>query len=160
MRKDFPQWLALAGFILLSFAVASLGSWFTGMSLGDWYGQLKKPSWTPPGSVIGPVWTVLYIMMAVSAWLVWRVTGFRGGAPSLGLYGLQLVLNASWSGAFFALRSPAAGLAVIMALWWAVLATLLLFWKVKPLAGMLLVPYLLWVTFAAGLNYVIWHLNA
>lgn len=158
--KEFPQWLALALFILLSFAAASVGSWFTGQSLGDWYVHLEKPTWTPAGSLIGSVWTILYIAMALSAWLVWRVTGIRRGGLPMGLYGLQLLLNVSWSGVFFGLRSPMGGLAVIMLLWWAILATMLVFWRIKPVAGLLLLPYLLWVTFATGLNYTIWQMNA
>lgn len=126
---------------------------------GDWYAALRKPSWTPPAAVFGPAWTLLYTLMAVALWRVLR----RGqqvpvGGP-LALYGLQLLLNIAWSPLFFRLQSPGLAFGELVLLWLAILATLRAFWGVDRVAGVLFVPYLLWVTFAGALNYVIWQLN-
>jgi tryptophan-rich sensory protein len=98
-------------------------------------------------------------MMAIAAWLVWQKRGLANGNTALGLFALQLILNAAWSPLFFGLRSPLAGLLDIVPLWAAILATLLAFWKISAAAGVLLLPYWLWVSFAAGLNFAIWKLN-
>lgn len=161
MRRDYIQWFVLGGLLVLCFGAASIGSMFTGMGMRDgWYEALAKPSWNPPDSVFAPVWTALYAMMAVAAWLAWRKLGWRAAAVPLGLWLLQLGLNVAWSGAFFAAQSPLGGLAVIFLLWWAILATLIRFWRATPIAGLLFVPYLAWVSFAAALNFAIWRLNA
>ncbi len=149
-------WLGLTGWLLLCFAAAAIGSQFTP---GTWYEQLDKPPWTPPDGVFGPVWTVLYAMMGVSAWLVWKDAGFAGARGPLRLFGVQLVLNVGWSWVFFGLESPGAALIEIVVLWVAILATLVAFWRRQALAGALLLPYLLWVSFAAALNFEIWRLN-
>jgi benzodiazapine receptor len=151
----------LALCLLLCFAAAGLGGLFTGSGIGSgWYESLHKPGWTPPAWVFGPVWTVLYILMAVSLWLVWKRTGWREGKIALTLFGSQLVLNALWSFFFFYLRSPAWGLAELVCLWALIAATLYAFLLVKTWAGVILVPYLAWVSFAGVLNYAIWRLNA
>lgn len=154
------EWLALGISIAICFAAAGLGSFFTDPEIGGWYARILKPSWTPPNWVFGPVWSVLYLMMAVAAWLVWREKGFAGAGLPLALFAAQLVFNALWSILFFGRHSIGLALADIILLWCAILATLLSFWRVSPLAGALMLPYLLWVTYASALNYYIWKLNS
>jgi translocator protein len=153
------QALALGGFCLLCFLAAGLGSIFTLLSLESWYAGLAKPSWNPPSWLFGPVWTVLYAMMAVAGWLVWR-----RGAPhsriNLRWFAIQLALNVGWSAVFFGLQFPGLAFVEILLLWVAIAATLLTSWRVSRTAGILLAPYLLWVSFAAILNFAIWRLNA
>ncbi|HJX28676.1 MAG TPA: TspO/MBR family protein [Thermoanaerobaculia bacterium] len=151
--------LALAGFLLLSFAAGAIGGRATYPAIPGWYRSLEKPSWTPPDWLFGPAWTTLYILMGVAAWLVWRHGGWRTQKRPLTLFVVQVVLNALWSLLFFGLRNPALGMAEIVVLWLAILATLIAFWKVSRVAGGLMVPYLGWVTFAAALNFAIWRLN-
>jgi tryptophan-rich sensory protein len=159
MKTALNQWLALAIFIAMSFAAAFIGGLFTSSSVGTWYTTLNKPSWTPPSWLFGPVWTALYFSMAVAAWLVWRTHEVKAAKVALALFLIQLVLNAAWSGFFFGMRNPGLAFAEIILLWGAILATMLAFWRMKPLAGWLFAPYLLWVTFAAALNFAIWRLN-
>lgn len=149
--------LVLLLFLALSFGAAAFGAQF---APGSWYAALAKPSWNPPSWVFGPVWTLLYAMMAVAAWLVWRQAGWRAAAPALAVFALQLVLNALWSWIFFGLHAPGWALLEILALWLAILATIVLFARVRPLAAWLLVPYLAWVSFAAVLNFTLWRLNS
>ena len=149
----------LAGLLILVFAVAGVGGWFTSMGVSDWYVALNKPSWNPPSWLFGPVWTALYIAMAVAAWLVWKEAGFDGAGAALTLFFVQLALNLAWSGVFFALQSPGWALLEIVALWMAIAATMLLFFRHSAWAGGLMVPYVAWVTFAAVLNGAIWRLN-
>ncbi len=150
--------LALAGFLAASYAAASSGAVFRP---GDWYFQeLRRPPWTPPAWLFAPVWSLLYTGMGVGAWLVWREAGWSGTAGvALGVFLIHLVLNAAWSWLFFGLRRPDLAFWEVLVLWISVLATLLLFWSVRPLAGALFVPYLAWVSFAAVLNLAIWRLN-
>jgi tryptophan-rich sensory protein len=149
--------IGLIGWLAASMAAGVIGSRFTP---GAWYADLAKPAWTPPNAVFGPVWTALYVLMGVAAWLVWRRGGFSGAPVALGLFLAQLVLNALWSVLFFGLHLPGAAFAEILVLWAAILATTILFWRVQPAAGALLLPYLLWVGFAAALNLQLWRLNA
>jgi len=161
-RRDIApvfRWLALAGFFAICFAAAAVGVWLTGDAIETWYRPLQKPSFNPPNWVFGPAWTVLYSMMAVAAWLVWNERDRRDVALPLALFGVQLVLNAAWSGIFFGMHNPAAALVEIAVLWLTILATLIAFGRVKRLAGALLAPYLAWVTFATVLNFAIWRLN-
>jgi translocator protein len=151
------QGLGLIAWLLLVALAAWFGSQF---APGAWYQALEKPAWTPPSWLFGPVWTVLYAMMGVAAWMVWRERGFSGAPTALGLFLLQLVLNAAWSWLFFGLQRPDLAAAEILILWAAIAATIVASWRVRPLAGWLLVPYLLWVSFAAALNVAIWRLNA
>lgn len=139
--------------------VGSAGAVFTSRSVDIWYPKLVKPSWNPPAWVFGPVWTALYVTMALAAWVVWRRRGFRTGAAAFGWFALQLALNALWSPLFFGLRNPRAALVDVVLLWAAIGATLSAFWKISRLAGILLVPYWLWVSFAGALNFTIWRLN-
>lgn len=128
---------------------------------GDWYASLTKPSWNPPSWVFGPVWTTLYVMMATAFWLVWRdrtaAVGHRRHAMLA--YGVQFALNLLWSPAFFALHNPGLALVVIVALWLCIAWTIRAMWRVRPIAGALLLPYLAWVSFATVLNATLWWLN-
>jgi benzodiazapine receptor len=153
------QVLGLILLVLVCFAVAGIGSFFTMPSIADWYAGLRKPSWNPPVWLFGPVWTVLYLSMAVAAWLVWRRVGFSGSAMPLAVFGIQLALNLVWSIIFFGRNNVGLALADIVLLWLAIVATIFAFRHVSVLAGWLLVPYLIWVTFAAVLNLSIWRMN-
>jgi len=150
---DRTSALVLFGSFLLCFGAAAFGGLFPP---GSWYASLDKPSWNPPSWIFGPVWTLLYALMALSAWLVWRERGWSG---VLILFVVQLALNAAWSPLFFGLKRPMWGLVDIVALWLAIGATLLGFARVRPLAAVLLVPYWLWVSFAALLNFELWRRN-
>lgn len=127
---------------------------------GGWYAGLVKPAWNPPAWLFGPVWTLLYALMGTATWLVWREGGWRVQRLPLGLYLAQWTLNVIWTPLFFFLHRPGLAFVEIIVLDLAVLATLIAFWRVKRLAGALLVPYLLWVAFATVLNGTIWSLNA
>ncbi len=159
MKLD-NQWVVLGGFCVASFVAAAIGGTATGGAVQDWYPTLAKPSWTPPAWLFGPVWTLLYIAMAVAAWLVWRRVGWDGARLALLMFFIQLTLNAVWSVVFFGLRNPGAAFAEIVVLWVAIVVTALLFWKVTPAAGWLFLPYLVWVSFATALNFAIWRLNS
>ena len=154
------RWIALAGFAALTLAVGRLGSAITLPALYPWYAGLAKPAFTPPDWAFPVAWTILYLLMAVAAWLVWRAAGgFRPARGALALWGLQLALNLGWSAAFFGLRSPPAGLVVIVLLTAAIIATATAFRRWSPTAALLLLPYLGWVGFAAVLNLSIWLRN-
>ena len=148
----------LVGWLLLSFVVSAVGA-VASIQAKSFYIQLVQPAWAPPPSVFGPVWTVLFVMMAVAAWLVWCEGGFRENRLALGLFGLQLGLNALWSWLFFAWNRGGMAFVDIVLLWLAIVGTVMLFWRVRALAGVLLIPYLLWVSFASVLNYALWRLN-
>ncbi len=150
---------ALVLFIAVCLMAGGLGAIFTAGAVRDWYPGLTKPSWTPPGWLFGPVWTALYLMMAVAAWIVWQKRGFTHGSGALGLFFFQLALNAAWSPLFFGLRNPLAGLLDIVPLWAAILATIVSFWRIAPAAGALLAPYWLWVSYATALNFALWKMN-
>jgi len=126
---------------------------------GEWYGSLKKPSWNPPGWIFGPVWTALYTMMAVAAWLVWRQGGWARQRKPLLMFLGQLVLNALWTPLFFGLHRTGVAFAEIILLWLAIAWTITAFWHVHRAATWLLAPYLVWVSFAAVLNGTLWRLN-
>lgn len=150
------QGLVLLGFILITFCAPAFGAF----SLpGSWYAALSKPSWNPPSWVFGPAWTLLYTLMAVAAWLVWKRGGFGAQRRPLSLYFIQLALNAAWTPVFFGAHQLGAALAVIVALWVFIGLTLLHFWQVSRTAGLLFVPYLAWVSFATALNFTLWRLN-
>ncbi len=148
--------LAFIGWLLLTFLAPAAGTWMTSP---EWYAALNKPAWSPPAWLFGPVWTLLYVLMAVAAWLVWREGGWAKQRRALTLYCVQLVLNAAWTPLFFGLRQPGWALLEIILLWVAILATLLAFKPVRPLAAWLLAPYLAWVSFATVLNFTLWRLN-
>lgn len=153
MKND---WIGLVVFLGVCFAVGALGSFATTPEIPKWYATLRKPAWNPPNWLFGPVWTTLYAMMAVAAWLVWKRTAWSMG---LTLFSIQLALNLAWSFIFFKFHSQGLALIDIVLLWLAILATTIKFAAVSPLAAGLLVPYLLWVTFATVLNFTIWKLN-
>ena len=148
--------LALLVSLAVTFSAAWIGSRFMP---GAWYAALEKPAWTPPNAVFAPVWTLLYALMAIAAWLVWRRAGPTASGLALALYGLQLALNALWSYLFFGRQAPAAALFDIMLLWIVLVAVTIVFWRLTWAAGALLVPYVLWVSFAACLNFALWWLN-
>lgn len=148
--------IALIGWLVLCFAAAGTAVF---VSTDGWYAALNKPSWNPPAWLFGPAWTLLYITMAVAAWLVWREGGWKAQGRTLGLFLLQWLLNALWTPLFFGLHRPGLAFAEIILLWLAIAATLVSFWRVRQVAGILLVPYLAWVSFAAALNFTIWRLN-
>jgi len=154
------QWIVLAIFLVICLGCAGVGAVVTNLSVRDWYATLEKPSWNPPNWLFGPVWTTLYIGMAIAAWLVWRQRGLAEGWLPLTLFGIQLTLNAIWSSLFFGLRSPGAAFAEIMLLWVAILATIIVFARYSNSAAALLVPYLVWVSFAAVLNWTLWRMNS
>ncbi len=149
--------LTLAGWLLLCFAAASLGGLF---GPGEWYASLKKPAWNPPGWIFGPVWTALYTMMAVAAWLVWRQGGWVKQRKPLTFFLIQLALNALWTPLFFGWHHPGIAFAEIVLLWLAIALTLTAFRPVSRGAAWLLAPYLAWVSFAAALNFALWRLNS
>lgn len=157
---DRKSTVGLLVFLLMVYGVAALGALATSRGVPGWYADLQKPTWTPPSWVFGPAWTLLYGMMAVAGWLVWRRGGWSGAPVALSLFAVQLVLNAAWSPVFFGQRSIGGGLLVILALWPAILATLVAFWRHAPVSGALLAPYQLWVTYAGALNLALWRLNA
>jgi len=148
----------IAGWLLLTFAAAALGAWAS-RDAPQFYAQLDKPGWAPPAGVFGPAWTVLYLLMAVAAWLVWRKRGFSTAPRTLGLYVVQLAANALWSWLFFGWHLGAAAFAEVLVLWALILATTVAFWKVHRLAGAMLLPYLAWVTFASALTFACWQRN-
>jgi len=153
------QLAMLMFFLVICFGTAAVGAALTAVSVRTWYQALSKPAWTPPDWVFGPVWTTLYFLMALAAWMVWRRTGWSTGRTALGLFGVQLVLNAAWSPLFFSLHSPGIALVDIILLWAAIAATFWSFGRVSALAAGLFVPYLMWVSYATALNWAIWRLN-
>lgn len=154
-----PSVLALAGFVAVCLTAGWIGSMFTMSSVDTWYQTLRKPAWTPPDGVFGPVWTALYVAMAVAAWRVWCKNGFGGAPLAMTAFGLQLVLNVLWSVLFFGMRMPGTAAVEIVLLWAAIFATMKLFNGLDRTAGRLLAPYLAWVTYASSINFGVWWLN-
>jgi translocator protein len=149
----------LAGFLAACFLVASISSAFSIPAIPHWYAALNKPSFNPPNHVFGPVWTVLYALMAIAAWLVWNPPASPLRSSALRIFWLQLFLNFAWSWIFFHQHQLAGALLEIVLLWLAILAATVLFSRVSRLAAWLMLPYLAWVAFATLLNYEIWRLN-
>ena len=146
--------------IIICLLAGFIGSFFTAPAIPTWYATLNKPSFTPPNWLFAPVWTALFVLMGISAFLVWRKgLNNRQVKIALSIFSVQLILNILWSAMFFGLRSPIAGLIEIIILWVAILLTILIFFKISMTAGLLLIPYILWVSFAAVLNFFIWRLN-
>lgn len=152
------QVFGLIGWLVLSFITAAVGS-AASIQAASFYAELIRPEWSPPGSVFGPVWTLLYTLMGISAWLVWRVNGFSRAVIALTLFLSQLALNALWSWLFFYWQLGGVAFAEIILLWFFIAFTLAAFWRIHKLAAVLLIPYLLWVSFAALLNFSLWQLN-
>ncbi|KZC16893.1 sensory protein [Rhodanobacter sp. FW510-R12] len=156
--SGMKQIVGVIGWLLLSFAAAATGA-MASVQAATFYRRLAQPSWAPPASVFGPVWSVLYVLMGMAAWLVWRNGGWRRQHGVLALFVIQLMANALWSWLFFGWHRGALAFADIVLLWLLIVATAIGFWRVRPLAGALLLPYLGWVGFAMALNYAVWHLN-
>ena len=152
------QVIGLVGWLALTFVAAGIGS-IASMDAQAFYAQLVKPAWAPPASLFGPVWSVLYLLMGVAAWLVWRERPSQSVDGALGLYLMQLAANALWSWLFFAWHKGAVAFGEILLLWALIAATIAAFWRISRLASALLLPYLAWVSFAAVLNWVLWLRN-
>ena len=159
------DYAGLAVFIAINAAVSALGGWATSASVGTWYQGLEKPTFNPPDWIFAPVWSALYLMIAIAGWRVWRrgAEGASGARREVRLalmaYAVQLALNLTWSFVFFGARLIGPALAVIVALLAAILANAFLFWRIDRVAGALLVPYAAWVSFATVLNAALWRLN-
>ncbi len=154
------QWTKLLLCLGGSQLAGILGAFFTRAAIPGWYALLKKPSFTPPNWLFGPAWITLYLLMGIAAYLVWRQGLTPAGVrPALSVFLVQLALNALWSPVFFGLRSPLAGVIVIVLLWLAIVITIFLFWQVSKPAALLLIPYIIWVSYASLLNISIWLLN-
>ncbi|HEY9200159.1 MAG TPA: TspO/MBR family protein [Gammaproteobacteria bacterium] len=152
------QIAGLVSWLLICFTASAIGA-VASIQAKSFYALLAQPSWAPPAWLFGPVWSTLYTLMAIAAWLVWREGGFRARRQALSLFLLQLAFNALWSWVFFAWQLGAAALLNVLILWLLIAATIISFWRVSPLASSLLIPYLIWVGFAAALNYSLWQLN-
>lgn len=153
------RWISFIIFILICLIVQIIGSLWTRETVLTWYPTLIKPSWTPPAWIFGPVWSSLYLMIAVSGWLMYRTEYSQERSEALMLYGSQLALNFIWSFLFFSLRSPILGLIDIILLCLFTSLTIIKAWSVSRLASILLIPYLVWVLYATTLNAGIWMLN-
>jgi translocator protein len=158
VARGFKSFLGLVGWLFVSFAAGGIGA-LASANAREFYSALEKPDWAPPGALFGPVWTVLYLLMGIAAWLVWRDRGFRGARLALGLFAAQLVLNALWTWIFFVWQQGGLALAEIGLLVVLILATAAAFWRIRPLAGALLLPYLLWVGYATALTAAVWQRN-
>ena len=145
--------------VLIAQIAGVIGSFFTAANIQTWYVFLEKPAFAPPNWLFAPAWITLYTLMGIAAFLIWQKRETAGAKPALYFYCSQLVLNALWSVAFFGLQNPFLGFLVIIVLWLLILLTLLKFWKIERTAGLLFIPYILWVSFAAILNLTVWQLN-
>jgi len=152
------QVFGLAGWLAASFVAGGIGA-IASVSAGAFYAQLSRPSWAPPSWIFGPVWSVLYVLIGVAAWLVWRKHGFRGASSALKLFGIQLIVNALWTWLFFVWHLGVISLAEIVVLWLLIVSTILAFWRLHRAAAVMLVPYLVWVSFATALTFSLWRLN-
>lgn len=150
--------LALIFWLLLTFAAGAVGAVFSAES-GAFYAQLDQPAWAPPAWLFGPVWTVLYVLMGIAAWLVWRAPSSPRRSAALGLFVVQLAANPLWTWLFFSLHRGGAAFVEIVVLWLLIAGTVFLFARVHRLAAGLLLPYWAWATFAAGLNFTLWRMN-
>jgi len=151
-------WQGLAVWLIVCFTAAAIGAAASAQSVG-FYEQLTKAAWAPPVFLFGPVWSMLFVFMSIAAWLVWKSGSFEKHRTALTLFIVQLVFNSLWSWLFFAWQKGEAALIEVIVLWLLIAITTILFWRVRPLAGALLVPYLAWVGFAGVLNYSLWQLN-
>lgn len=158
-RGRFAEIVGLVLALAICLGIGALGAAVTASSVTSWYVELNKPPFTPPNQVFGPVWTVLYIMMAIAAWRVWRAADRDTARGPLAMFALQLALNLGWSVAFFGLERTGSAVAVIVALELTVITTAFAFRPIDRLAALLMVPYAVWVAFATALNIAIWRLN-
>ena len=153
------QGLGLLGWASLTFTAAALGA-FAAADAAVFYAELARPPWAPPAWLFGPVWSALYVLMAASAWLVWRGRGFAGARTALVLFIVQLAANALWSWLFFAWHRGGLAFAEVLVLWCLIVATIIAFQRISTLAAALLYPYLAWSSFASALTFAIWRLNS
>lgn len=154
----FQQIIGLVAWLAICFVAAAIGA-VASIDAGPFYTGLLRPDWAPPPMLFGPVWSLLYALMGIAAWLVWRIGSFRAARSALSLFLLQLAVNALWSWLFFGWHLGALAFADVLILWGLIVATMVSFWRLSPWSGALFIPYLLWVTFAAALNYSVWQLN-
>lgn len=155
MRQNLPSLLAW----ILGTCIAAISGAVTAKTAAEFYGRLDQPSWAPPAWLFGPAWTVLYPLMAVAAWRVWREHGFAGAKVALALYFVQLAFNASWSWFFFVRQTGLGSTLVVSAMWITILLTALAFWELDRTASLMMLPYLAWVTFAMALTVSVWRRN-
>ncbi len=158
MTTTRRQVAGLIFWLILSFIAAAAGA-AASVNAAGFYAALDRPAWAPPSWLFGPVWTVLYVLIAVAAWLVWRERDSRQVKPALFLMIIQLAANALWTWIFFAWRQGGWALAEIIVLWILIVATMVAFWRTRAVAGALFLPYLAWVTFATALTYSLWQRN-
>ncbi len=159
MRIQSSNFTSLSGFVALCLSISAIGGAVTHTSVNTWYQELEKPIYTPPDWVFSPVWISLYLMMGISAWLIWLNADSKARRYPLTVFGVQLVLNLAWSFIFFGARAVGWAFIEICFLWIAIAANIRVFWQVDKLAGWLLVPYIMWVTYAVVLNGAIYSLN-
>lgn len=152
------QIVGLVGWLAVSYLAAAIGA-VASVRAGAFYAGLVRPAWAPPAALFGPVWTVLYALMGIAAWVAWRAGGFAAARAALTLFLVQLAVNALWSWLFFGWHRGGLAVADILLLLALIVATLVAFWRIRKAAAALLVPYLLWVGFACALNYSVWQLN-
>ena len=157
-QSKYRPALALVGWLVLCYLASAIGA-VAAVQASDFYGELTQPSWAPPAWLFGPVWTLLYTFMGIAAWLVWRAGGLQQNRRALSVFLVQLALNGLWSWLFFAWYLGALAFAEIILLLVLIAVTIVLFWRVSTWAGLLLVPYFLWVSFASALNFAMWQLN-
>ncbi len=157
-RSVQSQALGLLGWVALTAVAAAIGGLASTNDV-NFYGSIVRPSWAPPAWLFGPAWTVLYLLLSISAWLVWRRHGFGAARSALTLFVVQLAANAVWTWLFFAWRQGGLALAELIVLWIMIAITIAMFYRLQRVAAALLVPYLLWVTFAGVLNFTLWRLN-
>jgi benzodiazapine receptor len=158
--ENGTRWIGLVLFIVVCLGAAGLGSAATAPEIDGWYRTVIKPTWNPPSWLFAPVWTTLFVMMGISAWLVWKPAGFKGAPKPLALFAAQLALNVAWSWIFFGMHQIGWAFFEIVILWLAIAATMVAFFRHSKPAGWLLVPYLGWVSFASVLNFTLWQLNS
>jgi len=157
--KESLDLVGLFAFIVLCLVVSGIGGAITASSVETWYQALEKPIFNPPDWVFAPVWTLLYIIMGISAWRVWRLRSFEATSKALGVFALQLGFNLAWSFLFFGLQKIDLALVEIVILLVAIIVNAIMFWRIDRLAGLMLMPYIAWVTYATVLNASIWLLN-
>jgi translocator protein len=157
-RSTLSQTLGLAGWLVLVFAAAALGA-IASVEASSFYAQLNRPAWAPPASAFGPVWSVLYLLMGLAVWLVWREKGAPRLATAITLFVVQLGANALWSWLFFAWRNGALAFADVLVLLALIVVTTVVFWRIRRLAGVLMLPYIAWVCLASALTWSVWRNN-
>lgn len=158
-RSPKQRFLGALIAVLITLCAGLVGNLLGMDAIATWYAGLNKPAWNPPNWIFGPVWTILYVLMGIAAYLVWEQKKDSSRRAALVVYAVQLFLNALWSIIFFTFKQPAIAFGEIIIMWIAIVATIILFWRIKPLAGILLLPYIAWVTFATALNFAVWQLN-